>query len=229
MMEGQEAEKRKPATIFCDPRILKDYKQEVKRQGMVLADEFNDLFTERLRELRGTQTDANGAADRERQYEDLKREHTRLYSEWQKRKEPLARDKDGFLKVNKLLENLGLRHDLSNLADVLPSLMAQWEGDLSYLHEFVSLLELALKTKQVQKRLMEMRGSKLRVEPDKHVVQTSSAVLEEAGVEDEENGRTSVEEKGIEEEKPISMDPENVEPQVSNCTDMVAVPGSERP
>lgn len=88
------------ATIWCDTRLLKEFKAAVKLQGRTLADELNELFRRCLAEFRGVEVDPNSAnaqAERLKHYESVKRRQFELHQEQLRMFKFFEDQKKGFL------------------------------------------------------------------------------------------------------------------------------------
>lgn len=142
-----------------DREAFEEYKRLLKLQGKSLSEEIMDFVHRRLDELRGTVNPSASDEETARKYKDLKKTHTSQEDEFKKMVEKLHKDPE-YQGASELWGDLGLLKDLSNLAEIIPKFIAAWKKthvDLGFMHEYVSLLELALEKKQVEQKLDELR------------------------------------------------------------------------
>ena len=83
-----------------------------------------------------------------------------LVGQVEKLENRLERQSDAFDQANRLLGELGVKSDLSNAGEVIPKFLVAWKGSQEFMHEYISLIEVAEKKKQVETRLRELRSAK---------------------------------------------------------------------
>jgi hypothetical protein len=64
-----------------------------------------------------------------------------------------------------LLVQLGLKRDFSNVDELIPKFVSSWKGDMSFMHEFLNLVDLARDKKTAEQALTLMRSGSVKAEP----------------------------------------------------------------
>ena len=115
--------------------------------------EINKFIKQRVSELNGKPYDATD------DYDKLKEEHIQLVSQVARLEKQLRTQADAFAEANQLLAELGVKPDLSNTDELIPKFLSAWKGSQEFMHEYISLIEIAEKKKQVEQRLKEIRSA----------------------------------------------------------------------
>lgn len=116
--------------------------------------ELDAFVKKRVAELTGRPVDNSD------DYEALKVRHMALVSEVVKLEKRLSKEAENFGKANILLGELGVKPDLSNAGEVIPKFLVAWKGSQEFMHEYVTLVEVAQKKKEAETRLREVRSAK---------------------------------------------------------------------
>jgi hypothetical protein len=177
MSEGEAQRKAETCSIWCDKRLLKEFKAAVKASGHSIVDEFNDFFMHRTAELNGSAApnSTSNSSSTERDYENLTQERDRAVSDVEKRVKRLSQHPD-FQKANQFLHDLELLNDFSNIDEVLPKFIAQWSGtDQDFKVEYVDLIKASVRKRQLTKKLAELQTVHPVSEPDKTATLEPSA------------------------------------------------------
>jgi LPS O-antigen subunit length determinant protein (WzzB/FepE family) len=171
------------ATIWCDTRLLKEFKAAVKLQGRTLADELNELFRRCLAEFRGVEVDPNSSnvqAERLRHYESVKKRQFDLHQEQLRMFKFFEDQKKGFLgevlscyvqaTTGKQSDNMGeaecwdiiyetIDDDQKFRRDVCKFLAAN--PNASFAYDFVHLLEHIREKRKLQRQMLQFQAESL--------------------------------------------------------------------
>jgi len=133
------------------------------RFGKPISKEIDEFINKRLAELENTPQVQTITAD---EYETLKRRHLKLTADVGVIEKRL--DKKGvYDQLMDLAEKVGLDFEgLSNVEEIAPRLLREWDGSEGDSEMFITLLETAREKRQVEHRLAEIRNSKARNEKD---------------------------------------------------------------
>jgi hypothetical protein len=139
-----------------DRQAFEECKRLLKLQGRSLSEEIMDFVLRRLDELRGVKHDTSvEEADR---YSELKDRHSRLVCQLDKMQKRLKAQSVPYDEADELLAAVGARSDLSNCDEVIPKFMLAWKGSQEFMHEYITLVEVAREKKEVETRLRELRS-----------------------------------------------------------------------
>lgn len=134
--------------------VLKRFKQLVPN----MSEEVEGFMSRRIIELSGS--DENG---RRARYEELKNQYNKLLRDVAKKDAELAGITPHYHEANDLLAGLGLKKDFSNADELIPKLTKQWKGPAEFLHEYISLVELARDKRVVERELTQLRSQSIAV------------------------------------------------------------------
>jgi hypothetical protein len=201
------------ATIWCDTRLLKEFKAAVKLQGRTLADELNELFRRCLAEFRGVEIDPNSSnaqAERLKHYESVKKRQFELHQEQLRMLKFFEDQKKDFLgeilsyyvqaTTGKHSNNMAeaecwdiiyetIDNDQQFRRDACKFLAAN--PNASFAYDFVHLLERIREKRKLQRQVLQFQAESLgKAEYDK---------LEEAERLKREAEAKAVEQKRLEE------------------------------
>jgi uncharacterized coiled-coil DUF342 family protein len=156
-MNEKKAKGFSTSIYVTDREVFEECKRLLKLQGRSLSEEIMDFVLKRLNELRGTVNPDASEEEANRQYEELKAEHTTLFYQARKMAQRLQElHKEWYDDATVLIGQMGLRKDLSNAQDIIPKFIEAWDGSKSFLQEFLSMIEVAVSEKRVEERLAYM-------------------------------------------------------------------------
>jgi vacuolar-type H+-ATPase subunit I/STV1 len=158
-MNDKTAKGFSTSIYVTDKQAFEECKRLLKLQGRSLSEEIMDFVLRRLDELRGAVKPGTSDEEASRKYEELKAKHKKMQDDFDRRKKKL-REHEDYLKANEMLRELGMLQNLSNADDIKPKFIAAWtktHADQGFMHEYISLVELARDKKQVEQRLSELR------------------------------------------------------------------------
>jgi len=149
-----ESELRRPRTVYLDDDMYQRLKEICRiKFNKPVSQEIDELIEKRLAELEGRPLSLAETND----YERLKREHNRLFRQAENIEKLLKRRKV-YDSIVELAVRLGLdTQSLSNVDDVAPKLLKEWDGLTHYAHEFISMLETVREMKKIESKLREIR------------------------------------------------------------------------
>lgn len=137
--------------------LEKDVLSRFKKLVPNMSQEVEVFMSQRIIELSGS--DENG---RRLRYEELKNQYNKLVREVAKKDAELAAT-PYYHEANDLLAGLGLKKDFSNADELIPKLTKQWKGPAEFLHEYISLVELARDKRVVERELTQLRSQSTAV------------------------------------------------------------------
>ena len=82
------------------------------------------------------------------------------------KKDEQLKEKPCYHEANDLLAGLGLKKDFSNADELIPKFMAAWKGDVDFMQEYVTLVELARDKRNAERRLREIRTRSKKEDPE---------------------------------------------------------------
>lgn len=132
-----------------EKEVLKRFKKLVPN----MSEEVETFMSQRIIELSGS--DENG---RHLRYEELKNQYNKLVREVAKKDTELTAITPHYHEANTLLAGLGLKKDFSNADELIPKLTKEWKGPAEFLHEYISLVELARDKRVVERELTQLRS-----------------------------------------------------------------------
>jgi len=142
----------KTVSFYADAEVYRRLKLLLERQGKTVSEELNALMRRRLAELEGSPMPLGVV-----EYAEIKRQHERIVDEGKRLEAKLAKTKD-YDDVKALALELGLDFgNFSNLTEIIPKLLANWQGPVTYVHRFITLLEMGKQAKELERRLSEVR------------------------------------------------------------------------
>jgi hypothetical protein len=198
------------ATIWCDTRLLKEFKAAVKLQGRTLADELNELFRRCLAEFRGVEIDPNSSnaqAERLRHYESVKKRQFELHQEQLRMFKFFEDQKKGFLgevlscyvqaTTGKASDNMAdtecwdiiyetIDDDQKFRYQVCKFLAAN--PNVSFAYDFVHLLEHMKEKRKLQRQMLQFQAESLG-KPEYDKLEETERVKREEEAKAEEQKR----------------------------------------
>jgi len=153
---------RKVTTLYLDPEAYSELKQLCSSLGISVSNKMDELVKKAVKELKGEEyTDAAKAIN----YEDLKRQHSRLDRDEEALTKKL-RQRKVYDDLCSLAYKLGLDFkNCSNIDEVAPKLLREWDGG-GDVHEFITLAETIWEKRQVERRLSEIRMKNFAAEEE---------------------------------------------------------------
>jgi predicted CopG family antitoxin len=137
-------------TISVNDESFKELQKLVKN----VSGEIDTFIKRRVAELAGR------PADNTEEYEALKAKHIMLVGQVAKMIKRLSQEADNYDKANTLLEQLGMKPDMTDTAKIIPTFLATWVGSREFAHMYVTLIELAKDKKDIERKLSEIRSAK---------------------------------------------------------------------
>lgn len=144
-----------------DKASFEECKRLLKLQGLSLSEEIMNFVLRRRDELKGGSGQSMGEGV---DYQSLKARYSKLVSEVARKKDELS-EMPYFHEANDLLAGLGLKKDFSNADELTPQFMVAWKGDVDFMQEYVTLVELARDKRQAERRLREIRTGSKKEDP----------------------------------------------------------------
>jgi len=146
---------------ITDRQAFEECKRLLKLQGRSLSEEIMYFVLRRLDELRGTVDPSASIEETGKRYEKLKDRYSCLVEQVAKMLKRLEEWKELLDEADNLFDSLGLKPDLSNLTkEMISKFMLAWRGNQEFMHEYITLVEVAREKKEVETRLREMRCAK---------------------------------------------------------------------
>jgi hypothetical protein len=146
-----------------DRKSFEECKRLLRLQGRSISEEIMDFVCRKLDELKGTGS-TESKVDSTRRLEELKTRYMDRMVKTVKLERKLKGSKH-FDEATDLLLELGLNKDLSNADELIPKFMSSWKGDMSFMHEFLNLVDLARDKKTAEQALTLMRSGSVKAEP----------------------------------------------------------------
>ena len=149
---------RKPSTVYLDNEPYLKLKKLLKtRFNKPISQEINELVIKRLAELESTPVLQTITPD---ECETLKHRHLKLTTDADVIKKRLKK-KGVYGRLMNLAKKVSLDFkNLSNVDEITPRLLREWDGLEGDSLMFVTLLETAREKRQVEHKLAEIRNSK---------------------------------------------------------------------
>jgi ribosomal protein L44E len=126
--------------------------EQLQKRIPNISQEVDDFLKKRAEELTG-QSIGEGA-----DYGSLKAKYSELVNKVAKKDAELKEITPYYHEANTLLAGLGLKKDFSNADELIPQFTSAWKGRVEFMHEYVSLVELARDKRQAERRLSTIRG-----------------------------------------------------------------------
>jgi len=144
---------RKTITVYIDEGGYKRLRELIAPKS--ISRELDDLIKKRIAELEGREYNPLESAD----YEELKREHSRLVREVEKLERHLKRRRvyDDLLKLAYDVDVKIRERDLSNIEEIAPKILDEWDGLKEDAHQFITLLETVRDKWEIERKLEEIR------------------------------------------------------------------------
>jgi hypothetical protein len=133
--------------------------EELQKRSPNISQEVDGFIRKRVQELNGH------AIGEDPDYEGLKVKYSELVSKVAKKDEQLKEKKPNYHNACELLADLGLKADFSNADELIPQFMSAWKGDVEFMHEYVTLVELTQDKRQTERILRTIRSRPKDPEP----------------------------------------------------------------
>jgi len=126
--------------------------EELQKLSPNISQEVDGLIRKRLEELTGH------SMREDVDYEGLKAKYSELSSKVAKKDLELKEISPLYHNANVLIHSLGLKGDFSNADELIPQFISAWKDDAEFMHEYITLVELARDKRQTERLLRTIRS-----------------------------------------------------------------------
>ena len=159
---GEESTRGFSTSIYVtDKKAFEECKRLLKLQGLSLSEEIMGFVLKRRDELKGNGSSQSTSAD----YQRLKVRYSDLVSKVAKKDAELKEIEIHYHEANDLLAGLGLKKDFSNANELIPQFISAWKGPVEFMHEYLSLVELARDKRETEQLLRTLRSGSTKENP----------------------------------------------------------------
>lgn len=144
-----------------DKKAFEECKRLLKLQGLSLSEEIMSFVLRRRDELKGNGTSQSTSVD----YQRLKLRYSELVRKVAKKDDELTTITPYYSEANDLLAGLGLKKDFSNASELIPQFISAWKGPVEFMHEYLSLVELARDKCETERLLRTLRLGSTKEDP----------------------------------------------------------------
>jgi hypothetical protein len=133
--------------------------EQLQKLSPNVSQEVDGFIRKRVEELT-SQSIGEGA-----NYEGLKAKHSELVNKVARKDAQLKQKMPDHHEANELLAGLGLLKDFSNADELIPQFMVAWKGNVDFMQEYVTLVELARDKRQTERLLRTIRSGSKKEDP----------------------------------------------------------------
>ncbi|MCW4003712.1 MAG: hypothetical protein NWE95_07365 [Candidatus Bathyarchaeota archaeon] len=144
-------ENRAPKTFSINVDVYSKLKQHLAAQGKNISSELNEWMLKRLADFEDAAATSN--AEQQLSYEALKLEHEKIYRK-AIAQHKLLTQRGTLEELHALALQLGLNEKTySNVAEVAPKVLQQWDGVSSHAHLYITWIETMQQVKALERQL----------------------------------------------------------------------------